>query len=242
MLFCLKDTYNVVMQPNGEQAWEYILKAFPDIVITDIMMPIMDGITLCRLIKEDVRTSHIPVILLTAKTGQENEYTGLQAGADDYICKPFNIDTLSLKIKHIAEQKKQMHQKLMKSSHTSIQLADAPISSLDEELIKKAIAYIEQERSNPQFSVEQLSKQMCMSRTNFYKKSLSLTGKTPLELIRSVRLRYAAQLLEKTQMRINEIAMEIGMNDMKAFRKYFKEEFGVLPSEYDRHSDNKSDD
>ena len=81
-----------------------------------------------------------------------------------------------------------------------------------------------------------------MSRTNFYKKSLSLTGKTPLELIRSVRLRYAAQLLEKTQMRINEIAMEIGMNDMKAFRKYFKEEFGVLPSEYDRHSDNKSDD
>lgn len=237
---CLKETYNVITQPNGQEAWECILKTFPDIVITDIMMPVMDGISLCRLIKGDVRTSHIPVILLTAKTGQENEYTGLQAGADDYICKPFNIDVLSLKIKHIAEQQAQIQQKLMKSSRTSIQLADAPISSLDEELIRKAIAYIEQERSNPLLSVELLSKQMCMSRTNFYKKSLSLTGKTPLELIRSVRLRYAAQLLEKTQLRINEIAMEIGMNDIKAFRKYFKEEFGMLPSEYERNSNKPS--
>ena len=234
---CLKETYNVITQPNGQEAWECILKTFPDIVITDIMMPVMDGISLCRLIKGDVRTSHIPVILLTAKTGQENEYTRrmkAQLAPLQSTLQLLRRDTT------VRPQQAQIQQKLMKSSRTSIQLADAPISSLDEELIRKAIAYIEQERSNPLLSVELLSKQMCMSRTNFYKKSLSLTGKTPLELIRSVRLRYAAQLLEKTQLRINEIAMEIGMNDIKAFRKYFKEEFGMLPSEYERNSNKPS--
>ena len=120
----------------------------------------------------------------------------------------------------------------MQSSQTGIQLADIPISSMDEQLMRKAIAYIEEQIANPELSVERLSREMGMSRVNFYKKTLSITGKTPVELIRAIRMKRAAQLLEKSQMRINEVASEVGFNDIKLFRKYFKDEFGTLPSDY----------
>ena len=120
----------------------------------------------------------------------------------------------------------------MQSSPTGIQLSDIPISSMDERLMRKAIAYIEEQISNPELSVERLSREMGMSRVNFYKKTLSITGKTPVELIRAIRMKRAALLLEKSQMRINEVAGEVGFNDIKLFRKYFKDEFGTLPSDY----------
>ena len=139
---------------------------------------------------------------------------------------------LILKIQHLVEMKKRLQKQFMQSSQTGIQLADIPISSMDEQLMRKAIAYIEEQIANPELSVERLSREMGMSRVNFYKKTLSITGKTPVELIRAIRMKRAAQLLEKSQMRINEVASEVGFNDIKLFRKYFKDEFGTLPSDY----------
>ncbi|MDR2858943.1 MAG: response regulator [Mediterranea sp.] len=227
----LIDTYNVLMAADGIDAWKIILENLPDMVVSDVMMPGLDGIELCKLIKEDIRTSHIPVILLTAKSAETSKLSGLEAGADDYIEKPFNMDILLLKIRHIIDFKNRMQKQLLQSMQSGIQLTHSHVSSLDEQLIRKSINFIEEQMSNPELSVEWLSKEMGMSRTNFYKKILSITGKTPVELIRAIRMKHAAQLLEKSQLRISEVAFKVGVNDNKLFRKYFKEEFGRLPSE-----------
>lgn len=232
MRLSLSATYTVLTAVDGEDAWKIIPEELPDMVISDVMMPITDGITLCRRIKDDIRTSHIPVILLTAKSAKDSQLTGLEAGADDYIAKPFNMEMLLLKIRHLIEMRKKMQKAFMQSSATGIALTEVEVGSLDEDLMRKAIAYIEEQMANPELSVERLSREMGMSRVNFYKKCLSITGKTPVELIRLIRLKRAAQLLEKSQMRVNEVALECGFNDVKLFRKYFKDEFNVLPSDY----------
>ncbi|WP_241159958.1 hybrid sensor histidine kinase/response regulator transcription factor [Parabacteroides sp. ZJ-118] len=232
MRLSLSGAYSVLTAADGEAAWKIIPEELPDMVISDVMMPVTDGIALCRRIKGDIRTSHIPVILLTAKSAEDNQLTGLEAGADDYIGKPFNMDMLLLKIRHLVEMRKRMQQSFMQSSARGIALTEVQAGSMDEALMRKAIAYIEEQIANPELSVERLSREMGMSRVNFYKKSLSITGKAPVELIRTVRLKRAAQLLEKSQMRVNEVAVECGFNDVKLFRKYFKDEFGRLPSDY----------
>lgn len=232
MKLSLSGVYSVLTAADGEDAWKLIPEELPDMVISDVMMPITDGITLCRRIKGDIRTSHIPVILLTAKSAKDSQLVGLEAGADDYISKPFNMEMLLLKVRHLIEMKKKMQKAFMQSSTMGIALTEVQASSMDEELMRKAIGYIEEQIANPELSVERLSREMGMSRVNFYKKCLSITGKTPVELIRTVRLKRAAQLLEKSQMRVNEVALECGFNDVKLFRKYFKDEFGRLPSDY----------
>lgn len=232
MRLSLSSAYSVLTAADGEDAWKLIPEELPDMVISDVMMPITDGITLCRRIKGDIRTSHIPVILLTAKSAKDSQLVGLEAGADDYISKPFNMEMLLLKVRHLIEMKKKMQKAFMQSSTMGIALTEVQASSMDEELMRKAIGYIEERIANPELSVERLSREMGMSRVNFYKKCLSITGKTPVELIRTVRLKRAAQLLEKSQMRVNEVALECGFNDVKLFRKYFKDEFGRLPSDY----------
>ena len=232
MKLSLSGVYSVLTAADGEDAWKLIPEELPDMVISDVMMPITDGITLCRRIKGDIRTSHIPVILLTAKSAKDSQLVGLEAGADDYISKPFNMEMLLLKVRHLIEMKKKMQKAFMQSSTMGIALTEVQASSMDEELMRKAIGYNEEQIANPELSVERLSREMGMSRVNFYKKCLSITGKTPVELIRTVRLKRAAQLLEKSQMRVNEVALECGFNDVKLFRKYFKDEFGRLPSDY----------
>ena len=201
-------------------------------VISDVMMPITDGITLCRRIKGDIRTSHIPVILLTAKSAKDSQLVGLEAGADDLYQQAIQYGDASLEGAAFDRDEKKMQKAFMQSSTMGIALTEVQASSMDEELMRKAIGYIEEQIANPELSVERLSREMGMSRVNFYKKCLSITGKTPVELIRTVRLKRAAQLLEKSQMRVNEVALECGFNDVKLFRKYFKDEFGRLPSDY----------
>lgn len=241
MKLSLSEDFNILTASDGEEAWHIILESFPDIVISDVMMPITDGIMLCKRIKQDVRTSHIPVILLTAKSAETSKLTGLEAGADDYIGKPFNIDMLILKIRHIIELQNRMQKQVMQSTHKGIQLTNMNISVLDEELMKKAVQLIEKEIANPELSVEWLSREMGMSRVNFYKKTMSITGKTPVELIRAIRIKHAAILLENSKMRVNEVAFKVGINDSKLFRKYFKDEFGRLPSDYmETKKNNKS--
>lgn len=224
------DSYRVITANDGVEAYDIVLDRLPDIILCDVMMPRMDGYELCRKIKEDIRTSHIPIILLTAKTSEENKYSGIEAGADDYIAKPFNINMLTLKIAKIIERQKKYHQNFKKK--IDISPSEIQIMTMDEKFVKKAIALVEEHIGDPDFLVEDLGREMGMSRVYFYKKILALTDKSPSEFIRFIRLKRAADLLEKSQLFVNEIAFQVGFNDPKYFRKYFKEEFGLTPNDY----------
>jgi signal transduction histidine kinase/ligand-binding sensor domain-containing protein/DNA-binding response OmpR family regulator len=227
--------YRILMASDGEEALKTTIEKLPDLIIADVMMPKMDGYELCRQIKQDIRVSHIPIILLTAKAGDENKLRGLEAGADDYIAKPFNMEMLSLKVSQIIERQRMVHDQFRKK--VNINPAGVEITSLDEKFVKKAVALVESNIENADFLVEDLCREMGMSRVHFYKKILSLTDKTPSEFIRFIRLKRAADLLEKSQLFVNEIAYQVGFNDPKYFRKYFKEEFGVSPNEYKKKFD-----
>ena len=221
--------YRVETASDGEQAWKMIQENCPDLVISDVMMPGMDGNELCRMIKSDKRTSHIPVILLTARQGDESKVEGLETGADDYVTKPFNMIALVLRIRKLIELS---HYRQV--THATIDPAPSEIviTSLDEKLIEKAIKYVEDNISRSDLSVEELSHELGMSRVHLYKKLLQITGKTPIEFIRVIRLKRAAQLLRESQLHVSEVAYEVGFNNPRYFSRYFKDEFGVLPSVY----------
>lgn len=235
----LRDNYIILKAVDGEDGLAVALKEIPDMIVSDVMMPKMDGVTMSKLLKADIRTSHIPIILLTAKTGEESKLEGLLAGVDDYVTKPFNLEILRVKIHNIIEGRKNIQS--MFKQHMKIEPSKITVSSLDDKLIKKALEYTETNISNPDFSVEELSRELGMSRVHLYKKLLSITGKTPIEFIRVMRLKRAAQLLEESQLSISEIAYEVGFNNPKYFRKYFKDEFDVLPSQYGNHKSVRED-
>jgi signal transduction histidine kinase/DNA-binding response OmpR family regulator/ligand-binding sensor domain-containing protein len=225
-----RSDYRIIVANDGEEGYRIVLDQIPDIILCDVMMPKVDGYEFCRKIKEDMRTSHIPIILLTAKSSEESKYLGIEAGADDHISKPFNIDILKLKIVKIIEKQKILQNNFRKKIDVSPN--EIEILSLDEKFVQKAVALVEKNIGNPEFRVEDLCREMSMSRVYFYKKTLALTDKTPSEFIRLIRLKRAADLLEKSQLFVNEIALQVGFNEVKYFRKYFKDEFGVTPNEY----------
>ena len=227
--------YRIVEASNGEEGFEKATSGLPDIIISDVMMPIMDGLELCRKLKRDERTSHIPIILLTAKVSVEQEIEGLDAGADDYITKPFNYEMLSLKIRKLLEMGETFRKKLAQR-HFEIEPGKIGITSLDEKFVKKAASLVEKNISNPDFTVKKFSVDMGISRGHLYNKMVELTGKTPIEFIRLMRLKRAAQYLEKSQLSISEIAFKVGFNEPKYFSKYFKEEYGTSPTEYIKKS------
>ena len=229
MRHSLELQYRVKVAPNGAEAWKMMQEELPDLIISDVMMPGMDGNELCRLIKTDRRTSHIPVILLTARHAMESRVKGLETGADDYVTKPFNMIVLVLRIRKLIELSR-----YRQATHATIDPtpSDIVITSLDEKLIEKAIKYVEENISRSDLSVEELSRELGMSRVHLYKKLLQITGKTPIEFIRVIRLKRAAQLLRESQLHVSEVAYEVGFNNPKYFSRYFKDEFGILPSAY----------
>ncbi len=235
MEYSLGLQYRVKLASNGKDAWDILQNSeeMPDLVVSDIMMPEMDGNELCRLIKEDKRTAHIPVILLSAKQNTESKVEGLTMGADDYVTKPFNMTILVLRIRKLIELSRYNVSKGTIDPAPS----DIVITSLDEKLIEKAIKYVEDNISRSDLSVEELSRELGMSRVHLYKKMLQITGKTPIEFIRVIRLKRAAQLLRDSQLHVSEIAFQVGFNNPKYFSRYFKEEFGVLPSAYQEKED-----
>ncbi|KQX14404.1 two-component regulator propeller domain-containing protein [Flavobacterium sp. Root420] len=226
----LEDTYTVITANNGEEALELLQKFNVTIIVSDVMMPVMNGIELCKKIKTNIHWSHIPVILLTARTAEEHVVEGLELGADDYITKPFNFNLLKLRIQKFVEWTEKSHASF--SQKLDVSPSEITITSLDEALIAKAIKVVEEHISDIEFSVEALSTALGLSRGHLYKKLVAITGKGPIEFIRTIRLKRGRQLLEKSQMQIAEIAYEVGFNSPKRFAKYFKEEFGFLPSEY----------
>ncbi|MBS5440156.1 MULTISPECIES: hybrid sensor histidine kinase/response regulator transcription factor [Bacteroides] len=229
MRYSLELQYRVKLAVNGNEAWEMMQEELPDLVISDVMMPQMDGNELCRLIKQDKRTAHIPVILLTARQNTEAKLEGLQTGADDYVTKPFNMTILVLRIRKLIELSR--YHRVTQGMIDPVP-SEIVITSLDEKLIEKAIKYVEDNMSRTELSVEELSRELGMSRVHLYKKLLQITGKTPIEFIRVIRLKRAAQLLRESQLHVSEVAFEVGFNNPKYFSRYFKDEFGVLPSVY----------
>ena len=218
MRYSLELQYRVKLAVNGKEAWEMMQEELPDLVISDVMMPQMDGNELCRLIKQDKRTAHIPVILLTARQNTEAKLEGLQTGADDYVTKPFNMTILVLRIRKLIELSRyhRVTQGMIDPAPSEI-----VITSLDEKLIEKAIKYVEDNMSRTELSVEELSRELGMSRVHLYKKLFQITGKTPIEFIRVIRLKRAAQLLRESQLHVSEVAFEVGFNNPKYFSRYF---------------------
>lgn len=213
---------------NGREAWEMIPQLMPDIVVSDVMMPQMDGNELCRRVKTDKRTADIPVILLTARQATEAKVAGLTIGADDYVTKPFNVEILILRMRKLVDLSRRRKERARIDPEPS----DIVITSMDEKLVENAIKYVEANIERSDLSVEELSRALGMSRVNLYKKLSQITGKTPIEFIRVIRLKRAAQLLRESQQNVSEIAFQLGFNNPKAFTKYFKDEFGVPPSVY----------
>jgi len=226
----LRDIFFIIEASNGRDGWQKALSQHPDIIVSDISMPEMTGIELCKKLKGDKRTSHIPVILLTALTGETEQLKGLEIGANDYMTKPFNFEILLSKIKNILilrDTYKRTYKKQM-----DVQLQESPLQNEDEKLLRNIVDYIELNILNESLSVEELSRQMNMSRGSLYNKVLMLTGKSPVEFIRSIRLKKAVYLLENSQMTISQICYEVGFNTPKYFTKLFKDEYNVLPSAY----------
>lgn len=226
----LKVYFNIIEAQNGKVGWQKALAEHPDLIVCDISMPEMNGIDLCKKIKADSRTSFIPVILLTALTGEEQQLTGLQTGANDYMTKPFNFEILHSKIKNLLTQQDSFKKTYQKQ--VQVQASEVITESADDKFIQQALTVIEKNISNPEFSVEEMSREMFMSRVALYKKLFALSGKTPIEFIRAIRLQRAAQLLEKNEMTVAEVAYEVGFNNPKYFSRYFKQEYNILPSSY----------
>ncbi len=226
----LSKQYHVLKTTNGKLALNILEKKDVDLVISDIMMPEMDGLELCSTIKNDIRYSHIPIILLTAKAGEEHQLEGLGMGADDYISKPFNMDILKLRINKIIEMNSE--RKKLFNQEIEIEPSRITITPLDQQLVQRAIQIVEENIGRSEFSVEELANNLNISRSYFYKKMIKITGKKPIEFIRTIRMKRAQQLLKESQMQVSEIAYRLGYNFPKVFTKHFKEEFHISPSEF----------
>ncbi len=226
----LRLSYKIYEAADGKEGWQKALAHHPQLIVSDISMPYMDGIELCKKIKGDKRTSHIPVILLTALAAEEDQLKGLQTGANDYITKPFNFEVLNAKIRNLLvlnDQFKSTYSRQIKVVSPEVVAEDS-----DSKFLKAIMIYLEENLTNPQLSVEELSRHMGMSRSSLYAKLLELTGQTPVEYIRSIKLDKAAVLLEKSDMNVSQIAYSVGFSTPNYFAKSFKAKFNVLPSEY----------
>jgi len=229
----LKAFYTVVEAANGNEGWKKALASHPSLIVSDVSMPYMDGITLTRQLKADKRTAHIPVILLTALTEQGQQLAGLATGANDYITKPFDFELLLAKIRNLLDLSRTLKTTYTKQISVSPASSGEPrAESADEKLMREAVACIEANLDNPDLSVEFLSRQLVMSRTTLYNKMLELTGETPVEYIRSIKLEKASALLQRKELTISEIAYKVGFSSPNYFARAFKAKYKMLPSEY----------
>ena len=237
----LEDEYHVLLAANGKEALSQLEKAESQrkgegtagisvsLIISDVMMPVMDGMELVRQIRKDVRFSHIPVILLTAKSNEDDIIAGLEEGVADYLTKPYSLTVLRLRIKKILEWTQHVHEQV--ASGIEIKPSEMTVSSLDEELISHVIAEVEANISNPNYSVVQLSAAVGMTRGHLYKKLMAIVGKSPVEFIRILRIKRGKSLLDQGRTNVSEVADKVGFSP-KMFAQYFKEMYGTTPSEY----------
>lgn len=226
----LAGNYRVLTAANGADALEVLRKENVSLVVSDIMMPVMDGLELCHHIKTDLQLSHIPVIFLTAKTSESSVMEGYKTGADDYLTKPFNIDMLKLRINKFINLARMSHRQFRQE--IDVKPGEITITQLDEQFIKRAIEIVEAHINDSGFSVESLGQELAMNRVALWKKIQAITGKGPADFIRVIRIKRGRQLLEQGHTNISEIAYLVGYNTVKRFTENFKAIFGMTPSEY----------
>ena len=196
----------------------------------------MDGFELCRRLKTDERTSHIPVILLTAKAAKEDRLEGLELGADDFLTKPFDPEELQIRIKNLISQRRNLRTGYLKKLHLHPEKKEMPAISMDEEYLRKAMTVVEKHMADPQFNVERFGEFMAMSRMQLHRKITALTGQSASEFIRNLRLLKAARMLKQKAATISEIAYDTGFTSPSYFTECFKKYFGVSPKEYQHTS------
>lgn len=226
----LSINYHVVYASNGKEGLELAKKENPDLIICDVMMPEMDGIELTRILKNEFNTSHIPIVLLTAKSLDEHKIEGIETGADDYITKPFNKVYLEKRIQNILKQRKHLRERF--SRDLQAETKELSTSKADQEFINKVIRLAEEDMTDPEFSVESLLQHFSFGRTVFYKKMKGISGYSPKDFIRIIRMKKAAELLQDHDITVAEVAFDIGYNDPEYFSRLFKKHFGETPSEY----------
>lgn len=240
----LSSRYDVLVAENGRVALKMALEQIPDMIISDISMPEMDGIELARCIKADANTSHIPFILLTAQVDMETRLEALTLCVDDYITKPFSLTYLEARIENLLRIREQL-QNYFKSSLSVgggvITLSKPDLTSVDELFMQKTLDYIEQHHTDPDMNIDHIASFAGVSRSSFFKKLKSLSGLAPADFVREFRIQKAVQLLEAGETNISQIAFNIGLNDTKHFSKCFKHRFGYNPSEYRQHNEGSSD-
>jgi YesN/AraC family two-component response regulator len=229
----------VLEAANGVEGWDVALKTIPDIIISDVLMPDMDGFEFCQKIRKDERTSHIPILLLTALGSREHEIEGLSHGADDYITKPFDLGILQTKVENILSVRQSLKQKY--TGEMLLQPRNILLNSPDERFLQKAIDVVETNIADPDLDIERFASEIGVSRMQLYRKLNALTEMTVKEFVRNIRLKRAAQLLVQKKMNVSEVAYAVGFKDLSHFRKCFRQEFGMSSSEYiEKHKANLS--
>ncbi|MFH0756167.1 MAG: two-component regulator propeller domain-containing protein [Bacteroidota bacterium] len=234
----LKDKYRILEAGNGREGLAIAIEEIPDLMISDLMMPEMDGIELCRQIRDDRRTSHIPLVLLTAKADRGSKMEGLETGADDYIIKPFDAEELLVRVRNLIGQRKRLREKFRQE----ILSDDADLKTFSgDELLEKIMEILEQHLTDAEFSIDQLADRLHMSRSQVFRKIGALTDYTPGDLIRHLRLRKAAGLFRSGHKHIAQVMHRVGFNSQSYFTKCFSEHYGLTPTEYIRRKVRKAD-
>ena len=227
----LKKDYQVESASDGLEGWEKAKESIPDLMISDLMMPNMDGLQFTEKIKNDARTSHIPIILLTAKSAIESRLEAMKYGAEDYITKPFSPVYLEARVENILEQRKRL-QEAYRKNLLELEPAKVEITSQDEIFLAKLLDIMERNMDNSELAVEDVVSEIGLGRTVFFNKLKGLTGLSPIEFIREIRIKRAAQLLRAGEHNVSEITYMVGMSDSRYFSKCFKKVYGMTPSEY----------
>jgi len=226
----LSSTYTVLTAMNGKEALEVLDNNYVNLVVSDVMMPVMGGFELCRIIKSDLNYSHVPVVLLTAKTNMQSKIEGLELGADAYIDKPFSVEYLLANIANLIQNREKLRQAFAKSPF--LDANTMAMTKADEEFLEKLNGIIQTNLHNPDFSIDDMADTFNMSRSSFYRKIKGVLDLTPNEYLRLERLKKAAQLLKEGENRVNEICYIVGFNSPSYFSKCFQKQFGVLPKDF----------
>lgn len=226
----LKTKYKIIEASDGRQGWQKVLANHPQVIISDVNMPGIDGIEMVRKIKNDNRTKHIPIIMLTVLSDEVDQLRGLESGASDYLTKPFSFHLLNIKIENLLSLNSLL--KNTYSKHIQFETPEVEVISEDEKFLLKFTRYVEEHIENPNLSIEELSKAMFVSRGTLYVKVLSFTGETPVEYVRSLKLKKALSLLQKNDLKISQVAYSVGFSNPNYFARAFKAKFNVSPSEY----------
>ncbi|MEG0454449.1 MAG: response regulator, partial [Bacteroides sp.] len=226
----LSELFNTLQASNGEAALDILKEHEVDIVITDVMMPVMDGIKLCKAIKQNIRTCHIPVIILSAKTDVKDQMEGLQVGADDYMPKPFSLSVMTAKIQNMLRTRRRMLERYSKT--LEVEPEKITFNAMDEALLKRAVAIVEKNMDNIEFSTDEFAREMNMSRSNLHLKLKAITGESTIDFIRKIRFGEACKLLKDGRYTVSEVSSMVGFNTPSYFATSFKKYFGCLPTEY----------